>query len=218
MKIPQLSLSKLHFPITALGPGRRIGIWFQGCSIRCAGCMSRDTWAFSRDGELVETVLERIVPWLTEADGVTISGGEPFDQSDSLLALLAGLRERFKGDVLVYSGYEFEVLQANHGAALAFIDALISEPFDEAQPTDAPLRGSANQRLHLLSALGAERFAGLDAMTQACAAPLDLVADPDGSVWIAGVPRRGDLKRLTHMLAAQGITLATSAGRMGGAS
>jgi anaerobic ribonucleoside-triphosphate reductase activating protein len=218
MTIPQLSLSKLHFPITALGLGRRIGIWFQGCSIRCAGCMSRDTWAFSRDSEPVETVLERIVPWLTKADGVTISGGEPFDQPDGLLALLAGLRERFKGDVLVYSGYEFEALQADHRAALAFIDALISEPFDEALPTDAPLRGSANQRLHLLSALGAERFAGLDAMTQAYAAPLDLVADPDGSVWIAGVPRRGDLKRLMHMLADQGITLATSAGRMGGAS
>jgi anaerobic ribonucleoside-triphosphate reductase activating protein len=100
MTTPKLSLSKLHFPITALGPGRRIGIWFQGCSIRCAGCMSRDSWAFSRDSEPVEKVLERMAPWFAEADGVTISGGEPFDQSDGLAAVLAGLRERFKGDVL----------------------------------------------------------------------------------------------------------------------
>jgi anaerobic ribonucleoside-triphosphate reductase activating protein len=218
MTIPRISLSKLHFPITALGPGRRIGIWFQGCSIRCAGCMSRNTWAFSRDSEPSEGLLDRMAPWLTEADGVTISGGEPFDQPNGLLALLAGLRERFKGDVLVYSGYEFEVLQAHHGAALAFVDALISEPFDEAQPTVAPLRGSANQRLHLLSAIGAERFAGLDTAERKGPAVLDLVANPDGSVWMAGVPRRGDLKRLMHMLADQGITLATSAGRMGGAS
>ncbi len=166
MTIPRISLSKLHFPITALGPGRRIGIWFQGCSIRCAGCMSRDTWAFARDGEPVETVLKRMEPWFAEADGVTISGGEPFDQTDGLLALLAGLRTRFKGDVLVYSGYEFEALQARHAAALGLIDVLISEPFDEAQPTDAPLRGSANQRLHLLTALGEERFAGLDTATR----------------------------------------------------
>jgi anaerobic ribonucleoside-triphosphate reductase activating protein len=121
MTIPRLSLSKLHFPITALGPGRRIGIWLQGCSIRCAGCMSRDTWAFSRDSEPSEGLLERMAPWLTEADGVTISGGEPFDQPYGLLALLARLRERFKGDVLVYSGYEFEALRAQHGAALAAI-------------------------------------------------------------------------------------------------
>lgn len=218
MTIPQISLSKLHFPITALGPGRRIGIWFQGCSIRCAGCMSRDTWAFTRDGEPVETVLKCMEPWFAEADGVTISGGEPFDQTDGLLELLAGLRTRFKGDVLVYSGYEFEALQARHAAALGLIDVLISEPFDDAQPTDAPLRGSANQRLHRLSALGAERFAGLDIATRMGATSLDLVANPDGSVWIAGVPHRGDLDRLAHLLAAQGITLATSAGRMGGAS
>jgi anaerobic ribonucleoside-triphosphate reductase activating protein len=159
-----------------------------------------------------------MAPWLTEADGVTISGGEPFDQPDGLLALLAGLHELFKGDVLVYSGYEFEALQADHGAALAFIDALISEPFDEALPTDAPLRGSANQRLHLLSALGAERFAGLDNAARKGQAVLDLFANPDGSVWIAGVPRRDDLRRLAHILAKQGISLGTSAGRMGGAS
>ena len=216
MTIPRLALSKLHFPITALGPGRRIGLWVQGCSIRCAGCMSRDTWAFSRDGEPVETVLERMAPWLAEADGVTISGGEPFDQPEGLAALLAGLRERFDGDVLVYSGYEFDRL-AQHGRALSLIDALISEPFDAAQPTDAPLRGSANQRLHLLSALGEERFAGLGSAGRTGPAPLDLVASPDGSVWIAGVPRRGDLGRLAHSLAEQGILLDTSAGRVGGA-
>ncbi|WP_088346494.1 MULTISPECIES: 4Fe-4S single cluster domain-containing protein [Rhodomicrobium] len=215
MTVPRLSLSKLHFPITALGPGRRIGIWFQGCSIRCAGCMSRDTWSFSRAGEPVETVVARITPWLAEADGVTISGGEPFDQPEGLLALLAGLRQSFDGDVLAYSGYAFGVLEAAHGRALSLIDALISEPFVEALPTDRPIRGSANQRLHLLTALGAERFAGLDT---ARAGSLDLVSGADGSVWIAGVPRRGDLHRLSHILATRGIRLATSAGRMGGAS
>jgi anaerobic ribonucleoside-triphosphate reductase activating protein len=218
MTIPRLSLSKLHFPIAALGPGRRIGLWLQGCSIRCAGCMSRDTWAFARDSEPVETVLERMAPWLAEADGVTISGGEPFDQADGLLALFSGLRARFDGDVLVYSGYEFGVLEARHGPALALIDALISGPFEEAQPTDAPLRGSANQRLRLLTGLGEERFGGLDNAERSGPALFDLVADVDGSVWIAGVPRRGDLGRLAHRLAEQGISLGTSAGRMGGAS
>jgi anaerobic ribonucleoside-triphosphate reductase activating protein len=216
MTIPRIALSRLHFPITALGPGRRIGIWFQGCSIRCAGCMSRDTWAFTRDGEPAETVLKRMEPWFAEADGITISGGEPFDQTDGLLELLAGIRTCFKGDVLVYSGYEFEALQVRHAAALGLVDALISEPFDEAQPTDAPLRGSANQRLHLLSALGAERFAGVDSADQKGPALLDLVAEEDGSVWIAGVPRRGDLGLLADHLAEQGISIGTSAGRMGG--
>ena len=43
-----VSISRLHFPVTTLGPGHRIGIWFQGCSIRCEGCLSMDTWAPGR--------------------------------------------------------------------------------------------------------------------------------------------------------------------------
>ena len=100
MASARLSLSKLHFPITALGPGRRIGLWLQGCSIRCSGCMSRDTWEFSDESHRVEVLLERVTPWLAEADGITISGGEPFDQPEGLLSFLVGLRERFRGDIL----------------------------------------------------------------------------------------------------------------------
>ncbi|WP_461325238.1 4Fe-4S cluster-binding domain-containing protein [Bradyrhizobium diazoefficiens] len=40
----RISVSRIHFPVTTLGPGRRLGIWFQGCSIRCPGCISMDTW------------------------------------------------------------------------------------------------------------------------------------------------------------------------------
>ena len=38
-----LALSRMHFPVTTLGPGNRIGIWVQGCTIRCPGCVSADT-------------------------------------------------------------------------------------------------------------------------------------------------------------------------------
>ena len=214
----RLSLSRLHFPITALGPGRRIGIWVQGCSIRCSGCMSRDTWAFSRESQHVEDLLERVTPWLSEADGVTISGGEPFDQVDGLLSLLAGLRERFRGDILVYSGYAFETIRTRYGGYFSLIDALISEPFDETQQAGAPLRGSANQRLHILTPLGASRFAALASNEPALGMRLDVVEESDGSVWIAGIPRQGDLSRLAIALEGQGIRLSTSAGRPGGLS
>jgi len=88
----KLFLSRMHFPVTTLGFGRRVGIWFQGCSIQCPGCVSRDTWAFGRGETSVESACETIDPWLKEADGVTISGGEPFDQPMALAALLGWLR------------------------------------------------------------------------------------------------------------------------------
>ena len=54
----RIALSRIHFPVTTLGPGRRIGIWFQGCSIRCPGCISMDTWAQGRGNTTIEEVVE----------------------------------------------------------------------------------------------------------------------------------------------------------------
>ncbi len=43
-KARTIELNKAHWPVTVLGPGRRIGLWVQGCSIHCPGCVSQDTW------------------------------------------------------------------------------------------------------------------------------------------------------------------------------
>jgi anaerobic ribonucleoside-triphosphate reductase activating protein len=105
--------------------------------------MSRDTWAAARDTIGVAALLEAITPWRGDADGATISGGEPFDQPDALLELLQGLRAAGNLSVLVYSGYPYERLQDRHGPILSLVDVLISEPFEAAQAVIAPLRGSA---------------------------------------------------------------------------
>ena len=89
-----IAISRVHFPITTLGPGKRLGIWMQGCSIHCPGCISADTWAVGKGVIELEHLLTSIESWLPNADGVTISGGEPFDQFQPLLALLQSLRRR----------------------------------------------------------------------------------------------------------------------------
>src|SRR5215218_593389 len=88
-----IQLNKAHWPVTVLGPGRRIGLWMQGCSIHCPGCVSQDTWP--ADPATAITV-DALVDWCrtttgSALDGVTISGGEPFDQPDALLRLLVAL-------------------------------------------------------------------------------------------------------------------------------
>ena len=206
-----LALSRLHFPVTALGPGRRLGIWFQGCSIRCPGCISADTWGPGHNRIPVDQLLEQLQPWLAEADGVTVSGGEPFDQPEAFLALLAGLRRRSPIDILVYSGYALEQLAAPLRRADSLIDALISDPFDWRRPQSMALRGSDNQRLHLLTELGRERFATFERPMQASDQVLDLMLDDDGSVWMAGIPRRDDLQHLRDLLRDQGHQLQISA-------
>ena len=205
----RIAISRVHFPVTTLGPGRRLGIWFQGCSIRCPGCISADTWAADRGGLELAELFGQIEGWLEQAEGITISGGEPFDQADALGALLRGLRERVSADILVYSGYAFERLERPLAALEGMIDALITDPFVLDAPQRLPIRGSDNQRLHRLTALGRSRFADYDAPGLEGGA-FDVMFDEDGTVWLAGIPRRGDFERLRAELGRHGHHVMTT--------
>lgn len=199
-----IALSRVHFPVTALGPGRRLGIWFQGCSIRCPGCISGDTWRFAQGGIQVHEVIEHVKCWLEACDGVTISGGEPFDQPEALAELLQRLRSVQQTNVLVYSGHPREDIEHVLGQTQGLIDALISDPYLSHEPQTKPLRGSDNQRLHLLTPTGAELFGRFVGPGSGPERRLDVMFDEEGSAWLAGIPERGDLPRLQAILVQQG--------------
>ncbi|WP_106854538.1 4Fe-4S single cluster domain-containing protein [Caballeronia novacaledonica] len=206
-----IHLSRLHFPVTSLGPGQRIGIWFQGCSIRCPGCISADTWAVIGGKTTLELVVEQVCTWLPHADGFTISGGEPFDQPDALVALVRALRERSSSDILVYSGHPIESLAGILAQTEGLIDALITDPFELDAPHTRPLRGSDNQRMHFLTELGRERFSQYERDLCKGDKSLDVMFDEDGSVWFAGIPNRNDFQRLRDLLTKQGHSVQISA-------
>ncbi|WP_431974750.1 4Fe-4S single cluster domain-containing protein [Micromonospora haikouensis] len=206
----RLRLSRLHHPVTALGPGRRVGIWVQGCAIGCPGCVSRDTWvAEPRHDVDVDYVLDRVAA-LDPAGltGVTVTGGEPSEQPEALAALLTGLRAlgaEHDWDVLCYTGVELDEFRARCPGAYPLVDALITGPYRAGEPTDLVWRGSANQRLVPCSPLGRRRYAPwVDARRDR--PELQLQVDDD-RVWLVGIPGRGDLARVERALQAQGIRL-----------
>lgn len=205
-----IGLSRLHFPVTTLGPGQRVGIWFQGCSIRCPGCISADTWAAALAFSTVADVLTAIQPWLAAADGITISGGEPFDQVAALQALLEGLRAGSSADILVFSGYPLESLETNISRMCGLIDVIVSDPFERQTTQTMRLRGSDNQRLTFLTPLGRYRFDAYQAPRDERDRRLDVTFDDDGAVWFAGIPDRDDFARFKSRLEAQGHRVMTS--------
>jgi len=206
-----IRISRLHFPVTTLGPGRRIGIWFQGCSLHCSGCISADTWTTNQGKTTVQDVLAHLAPWLPCAEGITISGGEPFEQPGALVSLLHALRAQTPIDILAYSGHPAELIAPTLVQSSGLIDALISDPFEINTPHSRPLRGSDNQRLHLLTALGQERFQQYERPLVDTDKSLDVMFDQDGSVWLAGIPKRGDFQRLQTLLIDQGHLVQISA-------
>lgn len=205
-----LLINKLHAPVSVLGPGQRLGIWLQGCRIRCKGCVSQDTWAFDTTKRMPVTDL---LVWCAETvkraaepiTGITISGGEPFDQPEGLLALLRGLHRQpatANLDLLCYSGYPLKTLQTEHPALLAQLDALIPEPYIDALPLEKRWRGSANQTLELLSVSGQERYATTQ---DNCARKEMQVAISGRQIWFIGLPDRGDMPALEALCRQRGI-------------
>ena len=205
-----IGISRIHFPVTTLGPGQRVGIWFQGCSIRCPGCISADTWAFRHDMVQVGDVVTTLVPWLDNADGITVSGGEPFDQPDALLELLQALKDRCSHDILVFSGHPFEAIREHVSLADGLIDALMTDPYDHKETQLKPLRGSDNQRLHLLTPLGKKRFESYKNEGAGPHDALDVLFDSNGEIFLAGIPRHGDFERLSALLEVEGHSVRTS--------
>ena len=197
-------LSRIHFPVRSLGVGKRIGVWTQGCSIQCPGCVSRDTWA-SNTGQVewseVESCLSDLIG---ESDGLTVSGGEPFDQPAALHAMLIWWRRHSQDDCLVYSGYSWEHLNEFHSSIIKLIDVLITDPFDSSFPQTKPLRGSDNQRMHLLTDLAHARYDDYEETGS-----LDVCFE-NGTMWIAGIPKQGDMAKLRKRLSQMGLEVNTS--------
>lgn len=204
-----VQVNRAHFPVTALGPGRRVGIWTQGCSIRCVGCISMDTWETTAARAIpVHALVEGLRPWLDQADGVTITGGEPFDQADALRALLPALRRSLAGgDILVFSGYSLEFLHTRHRALLHGMDALVSDPYLISAGSTLALRGSDNQRLTTFTPLGAARYAAANAPVRGHS--LDAMRDED-TIWFAGIPGPGHMRDLKRASRTAGVEVVTT--------
>jgi anaerobic ribonucleoside-triphosphate reductase activating protein len=206
-----LRISRVHYPVTALGPGRRLGVWFQGCPLACAGCVARDTW--DPDGGREVAVSELASLWRAAvadgADGLTVSGGEPLEQPGGLGELLAAgdsirAEAAHDADLLVYTGYEEADITGAAAEALSLADAVITGRYDVTRPTRLIWRGSANQHLSARTPLGELRYSRY--LDHAPArAPMQVAAD-GGNLWFVGVPRRGDLPRLERALRHRGIT------------
>lgn len=67
----------------------------------------------------------------------------------------------------------------------------------------------------LLTALGRQRFAEYDRRAGAHERAVDIMFDTNGEVWLAGIPARGDFRRLQRLLRDAGANVAISQDRSG---
>lgn len=188
-----------------LGPGRRAVLWVQGCSLGCAECIVPESW---RPGAGDESTVVALDSWVrgTLAEGLTLSGGEPFQQAAALASLLAAVGPLPLG-VLCYTGHTHEALRSStdpgHAALLARVDLLVDGPYVAERHAPLRWRGSSNQRLVPLTPLGASWTEGADTP-----AGMEVTLDEGGAPELTGVPPvRGFRAAWERRLAARGVEI-----------
>jgi anaerobic ribonucleoside-triphosphate reductase activating protein len=192
----------LHFPVYTLGPGTRVGLWLQGCTRHCPGCAAPETWDFPPEKAVpLEDLVQRILSFSCgprRPDGLTISGGEPFDQPEALGELLRRLRgQAAVSDVLVYTGYRSDVLLERHPEFFAdppLVAALVDGAFEKGNVTDSAWKGSENQNLTIWKKEFSPRY---EEWAKRAARGLQKVRS--GDTWLLlGIPRQEDVARLKN--------------------
>ena len=165
----------------ANGPGARVVVWVQGCTLGCAGCFNPATHAATGPTTTVAAVVAELAQARADVEGLTLSGGEPMQQAPAALELLLAAR-RLGLSTLMFSGYERGEIerQALGPAVLAHLDVLVDGRYRADLRSGADLRGSSNQRIHLLTS----RYREADV---AATPEAEIRIAADGSVVLTGV-------------------------------
>jgi anaerobic ribonucleoside-triphosphate reductase activating protein len=138
----------------ANGPGTRMVIWFQGCTLGCPACFNPSTHPPSAEWMVsVPDLVKQIVCAADEIEGVSISGGEPLQQAPALMALLQDIRKQTHASVLLFSGYtRLEIDRMPLGPSiLGLADVLIAGRYVQRLHDGRGLRGSSNQDVCFLT-------------------------------------------------------------------
>ena len=162
----KMQIERIIADVETLGPGKRICIWVNGCKRRCKGCVSPELQAFQTKNECdVVGLLKKFRPNASTA--ITVSGGEPFEQTTELAELVKYLRGCGVEDILVYTGYTVEELRARETETentlyiLNNIGVLIDGPYiDELNFDVGNLKGSENQRVIFMNPRLKKKYGG----------------------------------------------------------
>lgn len=135
------------------GEGWRSVLFVSGCPHKCEGCHNPQTWEYEYGEKVTDTqvYINKILKNKKFIDGITISGGEPFQERNIrvLLEIVAAVKKEGL-TVWCYTGYQYEELikHLSFRKLLYEIDVLVDGPFlKEEHCPNIKFRGSKNQRI-----------------------------------------------------------------------
>ena len=185
------------------GPGLRCVVFVQGCNLGCSECWNKSSHPFHGTELAIEKILVELANYRRQYsfDGVTFSGGEPMQQAEDLAKLVQGLRSVLPTlSFGMFTGYSERELETGryftrYGVSQDLrrtlwrslrgqLDFAVMGRYNRLQPSDAPMRTSANQALRLFSSHYCESEFGEQTVEITIAA--------DGLTRITGFPTLGN--------------------------
>lgn len=146
-----MKYQKITYPDVNNGLGCRATLWVSGCTHHCKGCHNKCTWSFDKGKEYDESVEEKMFSLISEPyiKGLTLSGGDPLDNYDSVLGIVKRFRERFgnEKDIWLYTGYVLsDVMLSDKREILDYVDYAVDGEFNiSLKDITLAFRGSSNQ-------------------------------------------------------------------------
>lgn len=217
---PMLRWSRFVPATAAEGPGLRAAVWVQGCAVRCPGCFNPQLWAAR--GARLDDPVEAAAAWVAEArdagaEGVTLLGGEPFDQAGPLAVVAEAFRAAGM-PVMTFTGYRLASLREwapsrpDVARLLAATDLLCDGPYLAGLPdTRRPWIGSRNQAIRALTPVYADAVREIAVAGGADA--LEVRISRDGTVAVNGWATDAALAALLDDLGARADRPASVAAR-----
>lgn len=197
-------LNRIQYPIYNLGPGKRIGIWVQGCSLKCKDCLSPSLWSFDSGKNIgIENLLNSIIDVAEYFDGITISGGEPFEQYEALIAFCSFIKMKTKLTIFCFSGCTLKEIKEKHPDLLflKYLDYLLDGRYIEEKHESLNSRGSSNQNLY-------QFIDGMpilqDIQLSSNMWSLSVIND---QVFMSGIPKKNEINKIKQILEKDGIKL-----------
>lgn len=130
------------------GEGLRDVIFLQGCPHHCFNCQNPQTWSYKAGRNVSVTDLAAM--FKDSPNDITISGGEPFEQWELLIAFMYFIKadnpnKRF----WIYTGYQYEDISKYVEKYMwDSVDVIVDGKYiDDLKDSNCLYRGSSNQRL-----------------------------------------------------------------------
>lgn len=136
----------------ANGEGIRTSIFVTGCTHNCFNCFNKEYQDFKAGDIWTKVETDKIISYLNDDNisGLTILGGEPFQNTIDLTDIIKQVKAKVSKNIWVYSGYTWEEILTDKCKLdlLKLCDVLVDGRYvEELRDPSLEFRGSSNQRI-----------------------------------------------------------------------